>query len=126
MVQEGLYSLTVHLRIKKGYTGILVGQCKEFPAIIVQGKTLIDIKKEIFDGFEGYFKAFSERLEEAIEKKYLVLMESQEQKESMDKRIESQEYRMAKDHERLQKLTEEQIGNEWQETKVENVMTIPQ
>jgi predicted RNase H-like HicB family nuclease len=131
MVQEGIYALTINLRIKRGYTGILVGQCKEFPAIIVQAKTLFEIKKEIFDAFEGYFKAFPEKIQTALEKKYLILIENQEQKENMDKKIGSQEYGMVKNQEQLQKLpeqqiglTEQQIGNEWQETKFENFITV--
>lgn len=124
MIQEGTYALTVNFRIKRGYTGILVGQCKEFPAIIVQAKTLFDMKKEIFDAFKGYFKAFPEKIQTALEKKYLILIENQEQKDNTDKRIESQEFRMAKSQEQLEKLTEQQIGNEWQETKIENIITV--
>jgi hypothetical protein len=119
MIQEGTYAFTVHYKVKRGYTGKLVAKCNEFPAIIVQGKTLYDIEKEIIDGVNGYFKAFPGKLETAIEKKYVVRIENQEQEEYFRNKIEEQQLKMADDQQQLEKLTEDQIGTEWVENKGE-------
>jgi hypothetical protein len=104
------HAFTIHMKAKKGYQkGILVGQCIEYPAIIVQGKTLLDIKKEIFDGLEGYFKAFPEKLQPAIEK-YAALVQDQEQREQIDRKIQKQE--------EILLMNEDQIGDDWQELEL--------
>lgn len=41
-------------KISKGY----LGQCIEFPAVIVQAKTQNELKKKMGFALEGYFKAF--------------------------------------------------------------------
>jgi hypothetical protein len=120
------YAFTVNVRVKRGYTGLLVGQCKEFPAVIVQGRTLLNIRSEIFDGLEGYFQAFRGENNELIEK-HGVLVESQEQKEQIDEKIQKQEQNMIKQQEQLEEEAkyEEQIGEEWQEQKLEKLITVP-
>jgi adenylate kinase len=124
MPQEGSYAITVHYRIKRGYTDELVAQCNEFPAVIVQGKTLFDVNQEIIDGVYGYFEAFPEKVQMAIEKQYMVLIENQQQKEQIENKIQSQKRKMSKDQVELEKLAEDQIGTEWQERKLEQVIAV--
>jgi len=125
MSQGQTYAVTLHFRFKRGYTGLLVGQSREVPAVIVQGKTLIQVRNELFDGLEGYFKAFPDKGKELIEK-YGVLVTSQEHKNQIDKKIQSEEAILQKQQEQLdQEILEETIGVEWQERKLEKLMTIP-
>jgi hypothetical protein len=116
MPQDKLYALTIHIRVKKGQQkGILIGQCIEYPAVIVQGKTLFDIKREMLDGLEGYFKAFPERVE-GLKERDGVLVENQEQKNQIDQRIQSQEDQMIRTQAILD--SQNQIGEQWQEMEI--------
>jgi hypothetical protein len=125
MSQDQTYAVTLHFRFKRGYTGLLVGQSTEVPAVIVQGKTLVQVRNELFDGLEGYFKAFPDKGKELIEK-YGVLVTSQEQKNQMDEKIQNEEAVLEKYQEQLdQEILEKSIGAEWQERKLEKLMTIP-
>ena len=47
--------------IKKGESGYQVGQLKEFPAVFSQGKKLKELKKNIKDALELYFKDLREQ-----------------------------------------------------------------
>ncbi len=39
---------------------LLVGQCREFPFIIVKGKSLESLREQLFKHLEVYFNTFSE------------------------------------------------------------------
>jgi hypothetical protein len=103
----------MHFRAKKGYTGLLVGQCNEFPAIIVQGKTLLDLRKELLDGLNWYLKAFPQRKQEMIEK-YAILIQSEEQIKQTDQKILKNEEDLQK-HQEYFDQQEVPITEEWQE-----------
>jgi predicted RNase H-like HicB family nuclease len=118
-----LYAFTIHFRVRRGYTGSLVGQCKEFPAVIVQGKTLLDIRDELLDGLEGYLKTFSERRNEMVQK-YAVLIQNADHKKQMDQKILEAEENLQKQQEDLEQQ-EEPIGEEWQEQELEQVISVP-
>jgi predicted RNase H-like HicB family nuclease len=47
--------------IKKGESGYLVGQLKEFPAVFTQGKTMKELKDNIKDALELYFEDLREQ-----------------------------------------------------------------
>jgi predicted RNase H-like HicB family nuclease len=55
------YAYSLNFKIEKGYSGVIVAQCKEFPAIIVQGKDMSEIINKAKDALTGYFKAFPEK-----------------------------------------------------------------
>jgi predicted RNase H-like HicB family nuclease len=65
---EQVYSYKLNFKVKKGYTGDIVAQCVEFPAIIVQGKTIKEISKEANTVLFAYLKAFPEEAKIFIEK----------------------------------------------------------
>jgi predicted RNase H-like HicB family nuclease len=119
MIQEGTYAISVHYKVKRGHTGKLVAKCNEFPAIIVQGKTLYDVEREIMEGVNGYLNTFPKRHETAIEKGYVVRIENQEQREHFENKIKAQKLKLAEDQQQLERLTEDQIGTEWVENKAE-------
>jgi predicted RNase H-like HicB family nuclease len=73
------YMYSLNFKIKEGYTGsVFVAQCKEFPAIIVQGKTMSEIKKKAQDALTGYLIAFPEKKKEFL--KYSTPVKSAQQK----------------------------------------------
>ena len=49
--------------IKKGESGYLVGQLKEFPAVFSQGKTVKELRSNIKDALEQYFEDLREQYE---------------------------------------------------------------
>jgi predicted RNase H-like HicB family nuclease len=87
---EGEFKL--NMRYKKGYSGILVGQCIEFPFVIVQGNTPDDLFKEISHEIEVYFNTFPEEWKHFIEQhKENSIIEKEQIKETegwMEKKIE--------------------------------------
>jgi predicted RNase H-like HicB family nuclease len=52
--------LTVRIKYKEAEQGVLVGQCREFPFIIVKGKTLDDLAEQVRMHINVYFKTFPE------------------------------------------------------------------
>lgn len=58
----------LNLRYKKGYSGILVGQCREYPFIIVEGKTLDDLTETALHELEVYLNTFKEERERFIKR----------------------------------------------------------
>ena len=48
--------MTVTAIIEQGDDGWLVGQLKEFPAVIDQGKTLEELKKNLLSGLQFYLE----------------------------------------------------------------------
>lgn len=58
----------INLRYRKGYTDILVGQCRQFPFIIVEGHTVDELVDEILYELEAYFNTFPEQGKKALEK----------------------------------------------------------
>jgi hypothetical protein len=83
---------TLNMRYKKGYTGILIGQCIEFPFVIVEGNTPDDLFKEIAHELEVYFTTFPEEGKRFIQEqkeKSVIEKEQIEGKEGwMEKKIE--------------------------------------
>ena len=67
MVESKTVSLTVGVRFKPGYTGILVGQCKEIPFIIVEGKTVQELTSKISHELTIYLKTFPHEGEKILE-----------------------------------------------------------
>jgi hypothetical protein len=68
MVEEKIVELKLNMRYKEGYTGILVGQSREFPFIIVQGATVDELVREMMYETEAYFNTFPEERKKAIER----------------------------------------------------------
>jgi hypothetical protein len=90
---EGEFKL--NMRYKQGYTGILVGQCRELPFIIVEGNTPDDLVKEMAHELEVYFNTFSEEgirfIQQQEEKSIIEKEQIEEKKEEegwMEKKIE--------------------------------------
>jgi hypothetical protein len=78
MVERKTVALTVNIRYKVGYTGILVGQCKEFPFIIVEGTSQRDITDKIFYELGIYLATFPNEGHKALEK-YGEVIQNEEQ-----------------------------------------------
>lgn len=52
--------MTVTALIEQGENGWLVGQLKEFPAVIDQGKTLDELKENLLSGLQFYLEVQSD------------------------------------------------------------------
>ncbi|MCB0729298.1 MAG: type II toxin-antitoxin system HicB family antitoxin [Ignavibacteriae bacterium] len=61
------------LKIIKGNNDYLVGQIKEIPSVLTQGKTIDEVKENIVDALELYMKDMRE--EKVSEKEDLILEE---------------------------------------------------
>lgn len=48
--------MTITAIIEQGEDGWLVGQLKEFPAVIDQGKTVEELKKNLLSGLQFYLE----------------------------------------------------------------------
>jgi predicted RNase H-like HicB family nuclease len=64
--EEGGF-LTTTLKYKEDGSGTLVGQCREFPFVIVKGKTLEELGKYAKRHIDVYFKTFPEEAKKIIE-----------------------------------------------------------
>lgn len=53
--------MTITAIIEKGENGWLVGQLKEFPAVIDQGKTVDELKRNLIQGLEFYLEVQREQ-----------------------------------------------------------------
>jgi hypothetical protein len=63
--EEGF--LTTTIKYKEDTSGMLVGQCREFPFIIVKGKTLEDLVEYVRRHINVYFKTFPEEAMKIIQ-----------------------------------------------------------
>ncbi|MEZ4823861.1 MAG: type II toxin-antitoxin system HicB family antitoxin [Ignavibacteria bacterium] len=61
------------MKIIKGNNDYLVGQIKEIPSVLTQGKTIDEVKENIVDALELYMKDMRE--EKVSEKEDLILEE---------------------------------------------------
>jgi predicted RNase H-like HicB family nuclease len=55
------------MRYRKGYTNVLVGQCREFPFIVIEGKTVEELRAKMTYELEAYFNTFPEQGKKATE-----------------------------------------------------------
>jgi hypothetical protein len=67
MVEGETVALTMNMRYKLGYTRRLVGQCREFPFIIVEGKNLEELRNNLFYELEIYFNTFPKEGKKILE-----------------------------------------------------------
>ena len=47
------------IKIKEGKNGFLIGQIKEIPPVLTQGKTIEEVKENILDALELYLEGSS-------------------------------------------------------------------
>jgi predicted RNase H-like HicB family nuclease len=52
--------MTLTLIIKKGKNGFMIGQIKEIPAVLTQGKTIEEVKDNIRDALDLYLEDMRE------------------------------------------------------------------
>ena len=52
--------MTLTLIVKKGKNGFLIGQLKEIPGVLTQGKTVDEVKDNIKDALELYLEDMRE------------------------------------------------------------------
>lgn len=64
--EEGGFFATT-LKYKEDASGTLVGQCREFPFIIVKGKTLEELRKYAKRHIDVYFKTFPDEAKKKIQ-----------------------------------------------------------
>ena len=58
--------LKVNMKFKKVKSELFVGQCREFPFIIVKGKAPEDLGEQIYRHLEVYFNTFPEKGKEVF------------------------------------------------------------
>ena len=61
----GLFTTT--LKYKEDSSGMLVGQCKEFPFIIVKGRTVNELGRYVKRHIDVYFRTFPEDAKKIIQ-----------------------------------------------------------
>ena len=59
--------MTITAIIEQGENGWLVGQLKEFPAVIDQGETVEELKHNLMQGLEFYLKVQREQTTQEYE-----------------------------------------------------------
>lgn len=59
--------MTVTALIEQGENGWLVGQLREFPAVIDQGKTLEELKENLLSGLQFYLEVQRELTDQEYE-----------------------------------------------------------
>ena len=59
--------LTTTIKYKEDASGALVGQCREFPFIIVKGKTVEELGRYVKRHIDVYFKTFPEEAKKTIQ-----------------------------------------------------------
>jgi hypothetical protein len=79
--------LTVNIRYKKGYTGMLVGQCRQLPFIIVEGKDVDELTKKVAHDMTVFFKTFPEEGKRILEE-HGKIIETEGEKQKMTKVVE--------------------------------------
>ncbi len=62
----------VTLEIKKGVTGVYVGQIKEIPGIIVQSKTVEGLEAEAKDSLDFYFETYPAEYDKLFETERII------------------------------------------------------
>jgi hypothetical protein len=80
MNEEKTVVLTMNIRYKQGYTGVLVGQCRELPFIIVEGKSVEELTKNVFYEIQVYFNTFPTEGKKILEQ-YGRIVETEEAKQ---------------------------------------------
>lgn len=103
------YVYSLNFKLETGYTGDIVAQCKEFPAIIVQGKNMLEIKEKAQDVLIGYLKAFPEKKKEFLKYSSPVKNEQQKYFSSMNEII-------AKYMKQFEKLPQKE--NKWKQVEL--------
>lgn len=58
--KDEVRSFAVGIKYKEAESGLLVGQCIEFPFIIVKGKTVNDLVEKVRTHVNVYFRTFPE------------------------------------------------------------------
>jgi hypothetical protein len=53
----------LHMNIKITPEGVMIGQCEEFPAVIVQAESKYELVKEMKDGVMGLYEVFPKEFE---------------------------------------------------------------
>ena len=61
------FIMTVTAIIEQGENGWLIGQLKEFPAVIDQGKTLEELKENLLSGLQFYLEVQRELTDQEYE-----------------------------------------------------------
>jgi hypothetical protein len=61
-------TVKLNMRYRKGYSDILVGQCREYPFIIVEGKTIDDLTETALHELEVYLNTFKEERKRFIKR----------------------------------------------------------
>jgi hypothetical protein len=87
MNEEKTVALTVNIRYKQGYTGVLVGQCRELPFIIVEGKSVEELTKNVFYEMQVYFNTFPAEGKKILEE-HGKIVETEEEKQQTSKDTE--------------------------------------
>ena len=64
---EDVGSLTITIKYKEDSSGMLIGQCREFPFIIVKGKTLEELVRYVKRHIEVYVNTFPEEANNIIQ-----------------------------------------------------------
>lgn len=69
MVKVGdLVELNLGMRYKEVAKGMLVGQCRQFPFIILKGKTINELGYQLFKHVEVYMNTFPKQGKQLLEK----------------------------------------------------------
>jgi len=75
-------TMTFNIRYKPGYTGVLVGQCIQFPFIIVEGKTVEELVKNVNYEMYVYFNTFPAEGKKILEQYGRVIQTEEETQET--------------------------------------------
>jgi predicted RNase H-like HicB family nuclease len=67
-IKDDLLELTVSLKYKQVNEELFVGQCLEFPFIIVKGKTIMNLFEKIGEHLSIYFTTYPEKAEKIFSK----------------------------------------------------------
>lgn len=113
-------AFTFNILFKKGYSGILVGKCLQFPNIIVQGATLHHLTKTMTSALEGYFNTFPEEGQKAMEL-YSVEIKNEEQQAEVEKKIQKQ---LERQQQLQDEIEQEALSQGWQKEVLNEPMTI--
>lgn len=76
----------MNMRYKQGYSGILVGQSRELPFMIVQGKTVDELIDEMLYETQVYFNTFPEEAKKVLDKHGEVLVVDYEEQKEEDQK----------------------------------------
>lgn len=67
-MEEKIIEFKTNMRYRRGQDDILVGQSREFPFLIVQGKTVDELVREMMHEIEVYFNTFPQERDKALER----------------------------------------------------------